>query len=44
MYTVLETWGERAFDVRGKAMPTSHFLPEQMPKELTEEIRAFLRI
>jgi len=43
MYNVLQTWQERAVQARGKAMPTGHFLPEQMPEELTREITAFLR-
>jgi haloacetate dehalogenase len=43
MYDVLQTWRERAAQVEGKAMPTGHFLPEQMPQQLTQEILAFLR-
>jgi haloacetate dehalogenase len=42
MYDVLQAWRERAVEVRGKAMPTGHFLPEQMPGEVTQEITAFL--
>ena len=42
MYDVLQTWRERANEVQGKAMPTGHFLPEQMPEELTRELQSFL--
>ena len=43
MYDVLQAWQERAVQAEGKAMPTGHFLPEQMPQELTQEIARFLR-
>ena len=43
MYNVLQTWRDRAVQAQGKAMPTGHFLPEQMPEELTQELKAFLR-
>jgi haloacetate dehalogenase len=43
MYNVLQTWRERAVHAGGRAMPTGHFLPEQMPRELTREIMTFLR-
>jgi haloacetate dehalogenase len=43
MYNVLQTWQDRAVQAQGKAMPTGHFLPEQMPEELTQELKAFLR-
>jgi haloacetate dehalogenase len=43
MYNVLETWRERAVCVHGQAMPTGHFLPEQMPQEIVSEIAQFLR-
>ena len=42
MYDVLETWRDRAVQVHGEAMPTGHFLPEQMPEELTGTLTAFL--
>ena len=42
MYDVLQTWRERANEVQGRAMPTGHFLPEQLPEELTRELRSFL--
>ena len=43
MYNVLQTWQDRAIRAQGHAMPTGHFLPEQMPAELTQELKAFLR-
>ena len=43
MYNVLQTWQERSVHAQGHAMPTGHFLPEQMPDELTQELRTFLR-
>jgi haloacetate dehalogenase len=43
LYNVLQTWRDRAVRAEGKAMPTGHFLPEQMPEELTQELKAYLR-
>jgi haloacetate dehalogenase len=43
MYDVLQAWRDRAVEAHGKAMPTGHFLPEQMPQELAQEVAAFLR-
>ena len=43
LYDVLQTWQDRAVQAQGKAMPTGHFLPEQMPQELVQEITPFLR-
>jgi haloacetate dehalogenase len=43
MYNVLKTWQDRAVQAQGKFMPTGHFLPEQMPEELTRELKAFLK-
>ena len=42
MYDVLATWRERAADVRGKALPAGHFLPEQIPDRFLAEIQPFL--
>src|SRR6202521_5226785 len=36
MYNVLQTWQDRAKEVKGKPLPTGHFLPEQLPQELTQ--------
>src|ERR1700682_2581422 len=37
MYDVLQTWKERSSQVAGKALPTGHFLPEQVPDQLIAE-------
>jgi haloacetate dehalogenase len=42
LYDVLETWRERAADVRGRALPGGHWLAEQVPDELTAELLTFL--
>ncbi len=42
MYNVLQTWQDRSVHAQGHAMPTGHFLPEQMPEELTRELKTFL--
>lgn len=41
-YDVLATWQERANDVRGRAIPCGHFLPEEAPEETYEAIYQFL--
>jgi haloacetate dehalogenase len=38
---IIETWKERAHDVRGKALDCGHFLPEELPEETTVEILSF---
>jgi len=43
LFDVLATWREKALDVRGKALPCGHFIPEEMPEELVTELRQFLR-
>jgi haloacetate dehalogenase len=43
MYDVLQTWKERSSQVSGKALPTGHFLPEQVPDQLIAELKPFLR-
>ena len=42
MYDVLQTWKERSSQVAGKALPTGHFLPEQVPDQLIAELKPFL--
>jgi len=42
LYDVTETWRERAVNVTGKALPGGHWLPEQLPDEVTGELLAFL--
>ncbi len=41
-WDVLETWRERAEDVRGRALPCGHFLAEELPDETYAELQAFL--
>ena len=42
-FDVLATWRERATDVRGRALPCGHYLPEEAPDETLAELRAFFR-
>jgi haloacetate dehalogenase len=42
MYDVLEVWRERASNVTGKEMPTGHFIAEEKPDLLLEELNKFL--
>ena len=42
-YDVLSTWSERAADVAGKALSSGHFLPEENPDEVVQELLNFLR-
>ncbi|MBD2343686.1 alpha/beta fold hydrolase [Anabaena subtropica] len=41
-YNVLETWRERAIDVRGHSISCGHFLPEEAPEETYQAIYKFL--
>ena len=38
---VLETWQKWATDVRGRAVPCGHFLPEEAPDDTLAELTAF---
>ncbi|HVB89010.1 MAG TPA: alpha/beta hydrolase [Beijerinckiaceae bacterium] len=42
LYDVLETWREKALDVRGCALDCGHTLQEEAPDELLAELLAFL--
>ncbi|MEZ2132346.1 MULTISPECIES: alpha/beta fold hydrolase [unclassified Sinorhizobium] len=42
LYDVLETWREKAVDVRGRALDCGHNLQEERPQEVLEELLAFL--
>ncbi len=42
MFDVAATWRERAVNVKGRALPGGHFLPEESPGETLVELRAFL--
>lgn len=41
LYDVLACWRERAADVRGRALPCGHYLPEEAPGETLAELVAF---
>jgi haloacetate dehalogenase len=41
LFNCLEDWREVAADVRGRALPCGHFIPEERPKELVAELRRF---
>jgi haloacetate dehalogenase len=43
LFDCLADWREAATDVRGRALPCGHFIPEEKPRELLAELRRFLR-
>ena len=43
LFDVLETWRERAVDVRGRAMPSGHFVVEEAPEATIDEFLRFFR-
>jgi haloacetate dehalogenase len=42
LYDVMKIWRELATDVRGKALPGGHFLPEELPDQTLAELLPFL--
>jgi haloacetate dehalogenase len=40
---IMAAWRARATDVRGRALDCGHFIPEERPAKLTEELLRFLR-
>ena len=42
-YDVLTVWRERASDVSGKSLNCGHYLPEEAPEHVLEELLLFLR-
>lgn len=40
-YDVISTWEDRATDVRGKALDSGHFLPEENPEQVLQEMLNF---
>ena len=42
LFDVLETWKERASDVRGKPIDCGHYVPEEAPEALLAELLSFL--
>ena len=43
MFDPIGDWGKVATDVRGRPLPTGHFLPEEAPAETLREFQAFFR-
>jgi len=43
LFDCLADWREVALDVRGRALPCGHFIPEERPEELLAELRRFLK-
>jgi len=41
-YDTLEVWRAWAEDVRGRGLPSGHYIPEEAPDETLEELRGFL--
>lgn len=41
-YDVLALWREKAVDVRGRALDCGHFLPEEAPSEVADNLREFI--
>ncbi len=42
LYDVLETWREKAHDVRGRALDCGHILQEEVPEDVLRELFDFL--
>jgi haloacetate dehalogenase len=40
-YDVIETWREKAVNVRGRALDCGHFLPEEKPEDVSAELIKF---
>lgn len=43
LFDAAAAWRERAANVKGKALPGGHFLPEESPDQTLAELREFLR-
>jgi len=43
LFNCLADWREVAADVRGRALQCGHFIPEEKPTELVDELRGFLK-
>ena len=39
---ILKIWGEKAINLRGKAIDSGHFIPEEAPEAMLEEVVFFL--
>jgi haloacetate dehalogenase len=42
-FDVLELWRRRAVEVRGEALPSGHYIPEECPDLLVDKLLAFFR-
>lgn len=42
-FNVMETWRERAINVSGKSLPCGHWMPEQLPEQVYDELNQFLK-
>ena len=42
LYNVPEAWRDYAADIRGRPIDAGHFLAEEKPEEVSEELAAFL--
>jgi len=42
LYNVLDVWRERGSNVSGRELPTGHFIAEEKPEMLLEELNKFL--
>jgi haloacetate dehalogenase len=42
LYDVMSIWRQHATNVRGKALPSGHFLPEEVPDATLSELLPFL--
>ncbi len=43
LFDVVQTWRDKATDVRGLPLPSGHFIPEEAPEELLATIVPFLQ-
>jgi len=41
-FNTIEEWEKVATSVKGKAMPCGHYIPEEAPDSLYDELMAFL--
>ncbi|HEV2388226.1 MAG TPA: alpha/beta hydrolase [Candidatus Acidoferrales bacterium] len=41
-YNPLDVWRQRASNVKGQQIPGRHFLPEESPREVLEQLKSFL--
>ncbi len=44
LYNVLSIWKERGLFVTGKALPCGHYMPEELPQQVYEEVFSFLNL